>query len=66
LRPYQKRLLSPPPSDFINNLSTCKSPQQMAGALGKSDWLTAGELLIPAILLTGTVFYLWNLYRFRL
>ena len=38
------------------------SPMMWAGkglvALGKSDWLTAGELLIPAILLTGTVFYL--------
>ena len=38
------------------------SPMVWAGkglvALGKSNWLTAGELLIPAILLTGTVFYL--------
>jgi ABC-2 type transport system permease protein len=38
------------------------SPMVWAGkglvALGKNDWLSAGELLIPAILLTGTVFYL--------
>jgi ABC-2 type transport system permease protein len=38
------------------------SPMMWAGQglveLGKGDWLTAGELLIPAILLTGVVFYL--------
>ncbi len=38
------------------------SPMAWAGkglvALGKSDWQSAVELLIPAILLTGTVFYL--------
>jgi ABC-2 type transport system permease protein len=38
------------------------SPMRWAGQglveLGKGDWLTAGELLIPAILLTGVVFYL--------
>jgi ABC-2 type transport system permease protein len=38
------------------------SPMMWAGrglvALGKGNWLTSGELLIPAILLTGSVFYL--------
>ena len=38
------------------------SPMRWAGQglveLGKGDWLTAGELLVPAILLTGIVFYL--------
>jgi ABC-2 type transport system permease protein len=38
------------------------SPMVWAGkglvALGKSDWLPAMELLVPAILLTGAVFYL--------
>lgn len=46
------------------------SPMKWAGdgliALGKGNWLAAGELLIPAILLTGTVFYLALLTSERL